>query len=85
MADTVLEPDGSLVIKTGKNGVTAEVTLYFVFDGDWSDMYEIGPETEAEARAWFIQEVYAALEARRSEARSGNQTERPSGDENRGA
>ncbi len=85
MSDKVIEPHGSLEIAASRNGIPASVALYFVFDGDWSNMYDDGPETEEEARAWFVQEVQAALEARRVEAREGNQTERPSDTENRGA
>jgi hypothetical protein len=85
MADTTLEPEGSIEIAAERNGIPATVTMYFVFGGDWANMYDDGPETEEEARAWFVQEVQAALEARRVEARNGNQTERPSDTENRGA
>lgn len=85
MSDTVLEPHGSIEIAASRNGIPASVALYFVFDGDWSNMYDDGPETEEEARAWFVSEVQAALEARRVEAREGSQAERPSDTENRGA
>lgn len=82
MADTVLEPEGSIEIQADRHGIPASVTLYFVFDGDWANMYDDGPETEAEARALFVREVQSALEDKRDEARSGNQTERPSDTEN---
>jgi len=82
--DTILEPEGSIQIEATRHGVPAKVTIYFVFDGDWSNMYDDGPENEAEARTWFVQEVQAALEARRNEARNGVQAERTSGPEDRG-
>ncbi len=85
MSDTILEPEGSIEINASRHGVPAKVTIYFVFDGDWANMYDDGPADETEARAWFVQEVQAALEARRSEARNSQQTERPSDSENRGA
>lgn len=85
MTDTTVEPHGSIDIKTSKHGIEAGVTLYFVFDGDWSNMYDDQPASEEEARAWFVREVQAALEDKRNEARSGDQAERPPGDENRGA
>lgn len=85
MADTILEPEGSIEINASRHDVPAKVTIYFVFDGDWANMYDDGPADEAEARAWFVQEVQAALEARRDAARSEYEAERPSHSENRGA
>lgn len=85
MTDQIVEPEGAIEIQADKHGVPASVTLYFVFDGDWANMYEDVTETEAEARALFVREVQSALEAQRDAARGGDQTERPSGDENRGA
>lgn len=85
MNDKIVEPEGSIEIQAEKDGIPASVTLYFSFSGDWSNMYSDGPETEEEARTWFVHEVQAALEARRNEARNSQQTERPSDSENRGA
>jgi hypothetical protein len=78
MAENVVEPEGSIQISTEKYGSRADVTIYFVFDGDWALMYDDEPEDEAEARQWFVREVQIALEDRRSEARQSEQTERPS-------
>lgn len=86
MSDKIVEPEGSIQIATEKYGVRAGVTLHFVFEGDWAAMYDDQPESEAEARQWFVREVQIALEDRRnSEAREDEQTERPSDSEDRGA
>lgn len=86
MPNNYVEPEGSIQIATEKYGLRAEVTLYFAFDGDWAAMYDDQPESEAEARQWFVREVRLALEDRRnSETREDEQTERPSDTENRGA
>lgn len=85
MADGVLETEGSIEIKVSKHGIEAVATMYFVFDGDWSNMYDDQPDSEEEARAWFVEEVERVFEGKRSEAREGKQAERPSDDENRGA
>lgn len=85
MTDKILEPEGSFRIITEKHGIPAGVTLYFVFDGDWANVYDDLPADETEARSWFTYEVQKALEAASSETRDGDQTERPSDTENRGA
>lgn len=78
MSDETLEPEGSIEIKTSRDGAEAQVTLYFTFEGDWSNMYHNIPEDEATARQWFIHEVQWALEAKRIEASKSLQAERPS-------
>jgi hypothetical protein len=75
--DTILEPEGSIRIEA----VGGTVTLYFVFDGDWASMYNGEPESEKEARAWFVQEVERALGGPQVEASDSGQTDGPSGSE----
>jgi len=85
MEDRILEPEGSIEIAAERHGIPASVTIYFVFDGDWANMYDDGTETEADARALFVREVQAALEARRDEARASQSAEGSADTENRGA
>lgn len=66
MSDKILEPEGCIRIDAERDGVPAGVTLYFVFDGDWANAFNDEPNTEKEARQWFVQEVRAALEDKRS-------------------
>lgn len=79
-----VQSEGSLRLLTQREGIEAGVTLYFVFDGDWSNVYDDVPATEAEARQWFVREVQIALERQTNEARQDDQAERPSDSENRG-
>jgi hypothetical protein len=78
-------PEGVIEIDGGHNGIPAGAKLYFAFSGDWSNMYDDEPESEREARAWFVREVQEILEENRREARQDEQTERSSDTENRGA
>jgi hypothetical protein len=85
VADVTVEPEGSIEIKTSKHGIEAGVTLYFVFDGDWANMYDDIPADEEEARSWFVHEVQLTLEDKRNATRQDDQAERSSDTENRGA
>lgn len=84
MSDQILEPEGSIRVETGTHGIKAGVTLYFVFDGDWSAQYYDEHNSEADARQEFVNEVTFALEAQKGAARASEQTERPSDSEDRG-
>lgn len=84
MSDKTVEPEGSIEISAEKYGAPASVSIYFVFDGDWCNMYDDEPDNEEQARAWFIEEVQSLLEARRNAARNKQTAEGPSDTENRG-
>lgn len=84
MSDTILEPEGSIEISAERHGIPAGVTIFFVFSGDWANMYDDGVDTEAEARASFVREVQLALEARRDETRASQPTEGSADPEDRG-
>lgn len=62
-----IRPEGSLRIEAERNGIAAGVDLHFVFDGDWSNVYDDAPTNEKEARAWFVQEVEWILGAEKDE------------------
>jgi hypothetical protein len=81
-----LKPEGLIEFEGEHNGIPASAGIYFVFDGDWSNMYDDEPATEEEARARFVNEVREAMEEYKERAaRQDEQTERSSDSENRGA
>lgn len=81
-----LKPEGLIEVDGGTEAYPVSAKLYFVFGGQWSTLYAPGDKTEEEARAAFVKEVQRALEEYRALAVcQGEQTERPSDSENRGA
>jgi hypothetical protein len=77
--------EGSIRVEGERHGIPAGVDLYFVFDGDWSNLYEDFPESEEEARHWFVLEVDKLLKQAHNEAREDEQTAGPSDTSDRGA
>lgn len=71
MSDEVVRPEGSIRIEGEREGIAAGCSIYFVFDGDWANLYEDFPHDETEARKWFVQEVDYLLKREQSETREG--------------
>ena len=64
-----IKAEGSIRVEGESHGIAAGVDIYFVFDGDWSNLYEDFPESEEEARHWFVLEVDKLLKQAHNEAR----------------
>jgi hypothetical protein len=64
-----IKPEGHIRIEGEKDDVPAGVDIYFVFDGDWANLYEDFPESEKEARLWFVQEIDRLLRQAHNETR----------------
>lgn len=84
MSDQVVKPEGSIRIEGEREGIAAGATIYFVFDGDWTNLYEDIPVDEEEARKWFVQEVDGLLKRAHDEESNVTQTARTSDSTDRG-
>jgi len=81
-----VKSEGSIRVEGEREGIAAGATVYFVFDGDWTNLYEDIPVDEEEARKWFVQEVEQLLRFNNfDEAREGEQGKGPFDLEDRGA
>jgi hypothetical protein len=66
-----IKPHGSLRIEVESDGIPAGVDMFFVFDGDWANVYDDVIDTEQEAYALFVEEIRQVLEGYREESRGG--------------